>query len=701
MNLRAAMIPGPKGILTTCAIRLSALLMLFVGSAPYIASAAQARRVAGAPAAALQPKDVFALRAAEDVQISPDGRRIAYVRAETDIQIDDRRRSVVILDVATGREEAIITGATNPRWSRRSDAIAYVGRDSGLQTQLFVAAADGSGRHQISDLPDGPASPSWSPDGGTIAFTMFVAESEPRARFMPPVAMPAGAHWAAQPRIITAVVHQRDGAKAVTPGHVQLFTVPANGGTVRQLTQGDADIDGAPAWLSNDALLFSSQRGDPLERSYMRARLYRVLATGGPLTAISPEGLGAREPSVSPDGALVAFVGTQAGTRDYEKGDLYVMGRDGKALRYLNLTVDREMAQPIWAPDGGSVFAAYGDQGIDVVGRFSLSGSSAVVAHKLGGGGSYSVGAGNLIAFATGSATAPPDVAVTAAGRNRRLTVLNHALLGARAVASVRPLPVRSTLDKSPVGAWITLPPNYDARRRYPLILDIHGGPYGYDTPVWNTSDQLYAAAGYVVLHANYRGSVSYGFAFADRIAKQFPRLAYDDLMSAVDAAVSAGVADPKRLFVMGGSAGGQLTAWIVGKTDRFRAAVAVKPIINAVSHSLTSDQYLAARYEYGAMPWEDINPYWSRSPLSLVGHVATPTLLLIGEDDHRTPLAEAEQFYNALIVRHVPTELVVMPDAGHESLTARPSRQLAGVALALDWFKRFDVPAAASADHL
>lgn len=273
---------------------------------------------------------------------------------------------------------------------------------------------------------------------------------------------------------------------------------------------------------------------------------------------------------------------------------------------------------------------------------------------------------------------------------------LNDALLGGRSLATKRELAVRSSLDGARVGTWLTLPPGWDGRRRLPLLLSIHGGPYGSDGPWWDTQDQLLAAAGYAVLHANYRGSISYGFAFADRIARDFPGPSYADLMSAVDAAVAEGVADPDRLFVTGGSAGGMLTAWTVGRTDRFRAAAALKPVIDAVSSSLTTDQANVERAAYGGHPWEVPGAYAARSPLTLVGHVRTPTLLVVGDLDMRTRATEAQQFYVALKLRRVPTELAIMPGAGHDSLEATPSRLIAVTTLILRWFARFDGPPAA-----
>jgi dipeptidyl aminopeptidase/acylaminoacyl peptidase len=250
---------------------------------------------------------------------------------------------------------------------------------------------------------------------------------------------------------------------------------------------------------------------------------------------------------------------------------------------------------------------------------------------------------------------------------------------------------VTSSYDKKPIDAWIATPPNFDPSKKYPLILEIHGGPFASYGPVFSTDVQQYAEAGYVVVYANPRGSTSYGDAFANEIDRNYPSHDYDDLMSVVDTAIAKGSVDPKRLYVTGGSGGGALTAWIVGKTDRFRAAATQKPVINWTSEVLTTDGYtgMAASW-FGKMPWEDPQGYWARSPLSLVGNVKTPTLVVVGEDDHRTPPSEAEQYFDALQLRGVPTTLIRVPGASHHGLAERPSQSAAKARAILAWFDRY-----------
>ena len=283
----------------------------------------------------------------------------------------------------------------------------------------------------------------------------------------------------------------------------------------------------------------------------------------------------------------------------------------------------------------------------------------------------------------------PANVAYASGGKTRTFTRLNDFLDGRR-LGEVRELSVRAP-DGGRVPAWLVTPPHYVAGTRVPMILEIHGGPYAAYGPQFSTDYQLYAASGYAVLYTNPRGSTGYGQAFADGIDKTYPDSDFADLMAAVDAAVAGGIADPDNLFVTGGSGGGILTAWIVGKTDRFKAAAAQKPVINWTSMALTADGVpFFARYWMGKMPWEDPQGYWARSPISLVGNMKTPTLVVVGSEDYRTPVSEAEQLYAALQLKGVPTALVKVPGASHGGIAARPSQSAAKAAAIIAWFDKY-----------
>jgi dipeptidyl aminopeptidase/acylaminoacyl peptidase len=375
------------------------------------------------------------------------------------------------------------------------------------------------------------------------------------------------------------------------------------------------------------------------------------------------------------------------------------MNIDGSNKRVLTASLDRSVSSPQWAGDSRSIFVQVEDRGVDKVERVGLDGSIREVASGMGNGeidrpyagGDFSVSRNNVVALTSGDPLHLNQVAVAAGNGVRRLTHLSSSLLDSKVLGQVQKLPVASEYDKRPIDAWMVTPPDFDPAKKYPLILEIHGGPFSAYGPQFSTDDQLYAAHGYIVVYSNPRGSTSYGEDFANQIDKNYPSHDYDDLMSVVDAAIGTGHVDPNNLFVTGGSGGGVLTSWIVGKTDRFKAAAAQKPVIDWASWALTADiPGVAYPYWFAKLPWEDPTTYWQHSPLSLVGNVKTPTLVVVGSEDYRTPDSEAEQFYEALQLRGIPTMLVKVPGASHETLTDRPSQSAAKASAILAWFDRY-----------
>jgi len=690
--------PQPSPFLALLALPLMAAAQR-PASASAPAQAAPAPETVG-PSRIFTPRDAFALSHAQDPQISPDGRTIAYTRATGDVMIDGDRREIWLIDVATGRQRPLgVPGSSRARWSPDGTRIAFAARGAeGERPQLWVHFAGSGTNAALTALPDTPSDMAWSPDGRRIGFVMFVAGDG--AALGTPVAKPEGAKWAPPIRVIDRVSFRADGQGFLRAGYSHVFAVAADGGAARQLTFGPYDDGGSLGWAGNDRLLFSSNRAPDRDRRPINTEVFAVDANTAALAQLTRRDGPDNEPAASPDGRLIAYVGFDDRLLGYQNGRLSVMNADGGGARVLTASLDRDVSHPVWARDGRSVYVQYDDRGTTRVARVGLDGRVTTVADGLipgasdrpYSGGGFSVAGDGTIAFTAGNATTPAEVAVTRGGNAPRvLTRLNADLFAGKTLAQVRPLPVTSSAGGLPVDAWMVTPPDYRPGRKYPMILEIHGGPFASYGPAWATGMQLYAAAGYVVVYANPRGSTSYGEEFANRIHHNYPSQDYDDLMSAVDAAIATGSVDPDNLFVTGGSGGGLLTAWIVGKTNRFRAAVSQKPVINWVSEVLTTDGYSSmARYWFGAMPWEDPQAYWRRSPLSLVGNVRTPTAVLVGEDDQRTPPGEAEQYYAALQLREVPTVLIRVPSASHGSLADRPSQLTAEYAAILAWFDRY-----------
>jgi dipeptidyl aminopeptidase/acylaminoacyl peptidase len=527
---------------------------------------------------------------------------------------------------------------------------------------------------------------------------MFVPDEGQRLGSAPP--KPEGAKWADPLEVITAVTYRADGAGYLKAGYDQIFWVPADGGAPRQLTFGATNAGGPISWTADGrSIVFGANLSKDWERQLRESDIYRVSIDGGAPIALATRKGPDAAPEVSPDGRLIAFIGGVDTEKFYSRPDLWVMNADGSGMRNLSARLDRDIEGLDWAADSRSIYVTYPEAGQNRVSRIGLDGSVRTIANGLTGssldrpytGGDFSVSRGGAVAVTVGDATHPSDIGIaTGNGQVRKLTQLNGQLL-AKSLGRITKLPVTSSFDQRPIDAWMILPPGFDPARKYPLILEIHGGPQAAYGPNFSTDDQLYAAAGYIVLFTNPRGSISYGEQFTNLIDKDYPGHDYDDLMSAVDAAIAGGNVDPENLFVTGGSGGGVLTAWIVGKTDRFRAAATQKPVINYLSFALTAD--FAAGFSPNwriERPWENPMAYWKYSPLSLVGNVKTPTLVVVGSEDYRTPVSESEQYYTALQTRGVPTALVKVTGASHGGIAARPSQAAAKASAILAWFERY-----------
>ena len=352
-----------------------------------------------------------------------------------------------------------------------------------------------------------------------------------------------------------------------------------------------------------------------------------------------------------------------------------------------------------WAADGSGVYFSYEDEGITKVGFTTTAGDWRVVAEDLGGtsvgraygGGNYSVARDGTVAFTYTRSDDPSEVAlVTPDGRQRMVTNLNGDLKSRTQLATAEMFWTESSYDGRPIQSWILHPPDFDPDNEYPLLLEIHGGPVSNYGDRFAGEFQLYAAAGFVVVYSNPRGSTGYGEEFGDLLYHNYPGNDYDDLISAVDAVIGKGYIDEDQLYVTGGSAGGIMTAWIVGHTNRFRAAVVTKPVVNWISKTLVADNYNGYMHRrYPGTPWENPEAYWDFSPLSVVGDIETPTMVLVGTADLRTPLSEAKQLYHALTLRRVDTALVQIPGAYH-NISNRPSQLIAKVINTVAWFDRY-----------
>jgi acylaminoacyl-peptidase len=517
---------------------------------------------------------------------------------------------------------------------------------------------------------------------------------------------PKNAKWAEPPKLIDRMVFRADGEGYLPNVFTQLFIIGADGGAVRQLTQGDFDTRGTPAFdVGGKSVLITANRRADADYEPLDSEIYRVDLSDGSIHALTDRRGPDHHPVASPDGKHIAYLGFDDKRLGYQPTQLYVMDSDGTHSHSLTAGLDRDAASPCWTGDSRELIFQYADHGSTKIAAIDLGGKMRMLADDLGGnditrpysGGSFSIdaaakGANTRFAYTRVQSLVPAALATGTSSRDiHTLIALSDPLLSQRTLGAVEEISFDSSVDGRRIQGWVVKPPGFDAAKKYPLLLEIHGGPFASYGPSFAAEIQLYAASGYVVLYLNPRGSTGYGEEFADLIHHDYPDNDYGDLMSGVDAVVGRGYVDRRRLFVTGGSGGGVLTAWIVGHTDRFRAAVVVKPVINWTSFVLTADMTnYFYRYWFDGFPWDDVQSYWKRSPLAYAGNVHTPTMLMTGEADYRTPSSEAEQFYQALKLRKIDTVLVRVPNASHD-ISARPSLLIAKVAYVQAWLRSHD----------
>lgn len=645
--------------------------------------------------------DVFDLEWATSPQISPDGSQVVYVRNFYDVMTDRQRSNLWLIDVGTGAQRPLTSGTANhsdPRWSPTGDRIIWVSTADG-GAQIWMRWMDTGQTARVTHLVRSPGSVSWSPDARWISFSMFVPGSPQTIGATVP-SPPEGAEWAPEPRTITRLQFRADGAGFMPDGFNHLFVVPAEGGAARQLTDGDFNHGGHSWSADSQSIVFSANRHDEWQYDPADSEVFELTLATGALRQLTSRHGPDNSPQVSPDGGRILYTGNDEHYMGYDANELYVMDRDGSGSERLMPGFDRSVGAARWSADGEGIWFQYTDHGVTKVAYVPVLGGAEpeVRADNLGGqslgrpysSGQFTVADNGSVAFTVSQASRPADVAIMVDGEETQLTWLNEDLLGYRDLGNVAEIWWESSFDGRRIQGWLVTPPDFDPTQTYPLILEIHGGPFASYGPHFAAEIQLYAAAGNVVLYANPRGSTSYGEEFGNLIHHNYPGQDFDDLMSGVDAVIERGFIDEDRLYVTGGSGGGVLTAWIVGHTDRFAAAVSQKPVINWYSFVLTSDATaFFYKYWFPGLPWDHLENYMERSPLHHAGNVTTPTMLITGEADWRTPMWETEQFYTALKLQKVDTAIVRIPEASH-SITSRPSNLMRKVANVLTWFDKY-----------
>jgi len=648
-----------------------------------------------------KPMDVFELEWVSEPQISPDGSHVVYLRNSMDIMKDRRIKRLWIID-SNGQNHMKLTSddknESSPRWSPQGDRIAYV-TSTPNGSEIFVYWVKTGHNARLTQLERSPRHLAWSPDGKQIAFSMLVPDKPPYITKGPQ--RPKGAEWAKAPRVTTRMKHEADGSGFIEPGHNHYFIIPADGGSARQITSGNYLHKAPPQWSRNGQdLIFSAYRNDDWEYKFRESEIYSVSISDGTVKTLTDRKGPDRNPVVSPDGKLIAYTGYIDRVQTYQLSEINVMNLDGSGKRKIPLELDRDPSNIQWDSSGKGLYFIYDSEGNSKIGHVTLNGDFSKIADNVGGttvarpygGGSFSTSNNNDIAYNITDPYCPAELAIIQVKNSSpyKITNLNADILDFRQLGETEEIWYNSSFDNRRIQGWIVKPPYYDSSKKYPLIVENHGGPISNYGDRFSPEIQLYASAGYVVFYPNPRGSTSYGEEFGNLLYHNYPGQDYDDVMSGVDAVIAKGYVHEDSLFVTGGSAGGIMTSWIIGKNNRFQAAAVIKPVMNWYSKTLVADNWYGYfNNRYPGYPWENPEEYMKFSPISLVGGIQTPTLVMVGTSDLRTPLSEAKQLYHALKMRNIKTALVEVPGAYH-FISNRPSQMITKIDHIVAWFDQY-----------
>ena len=673
------------------------LAFLALAVIPLLASSQQTTRIAQQQGAEHASRSPASLRLeqyldwedVQDPQLSPDGKQLVYTRRWID-KVNDQWKSSLWMMSVDGSHNRFLLDGSDARWSPDGSRIAYVARGEPNGSQVFVRWMDAEGAvSQLTHLTENPSGLEWSPDGKWLAFTMLVPARDDWRIAMP--TPPKGAKWVEPPRIVQKLNYRRDRQGYVEDGSTHIFVLSSDGGgTPRQITTGNFN-DGAFRWMPDGKrIVFSGLRVPDAEYAWRESEIYSVDVASGEATQLTHRKGPDNQPTPSPDGKLIAYAGFDSTSDTWVDSKLYVMNADGSNPHVISGTLDRSPSGLMWARDGSGVYFNAENEGSRNLYVATLKGDVRPVTKGTQVLTVSDIDARGLAVGISATASKPNDVVtfdLKQPASARQLTSVNDDVLFGKKIGVQDEIWV-STRDGLKVQGWVVKPPDFDPAKKYPLILEIHGGPHSMYNVAFNFGRQQQAADGYVVLYTNPRGSTGYGSAFGNAIKNAYPGKDFDDLMAAVDTVIGRGYVDANNMFVYGCSGGGVLTAWTVGHTNRFAAAASLCPVIDWVSFVGITDG-ASWYYNFAKLPWEDPAEHLKRSPLMYVGNVTTPTLLMTGVNDLRTPISQTEEFYRALKLRKVPTAMIRFNDEWHGT-SSRPSNYLRTQLYLESWFERW-----------
>lgn len=643
----------------------------------------------------------FRMESISNPEISPDGSQIVFGRGFVDIMKDQAASNLWVTDVKGERLRQLTDGEfrdSAPVWSPDGKRIAFLSNRSG-STQVHVMWADTRETLQLTRVDRDPSGVKWSPDGTRILFTMNLLDETPVLPVKLPTT-PRGAQLARGAVVVDRLSWGADGTGPTFKSYNHVFVVDSTvGGVPRQITTGNYSHSAAEWSADGKAIYVSGVRKPEAEYQRGDSEIYAVdVATLDVKTLTDRKGPDGG-PVASPDGKWIAYTGYDDKNYTSTLSHIYLMDPAGGSKRLWLGNLPSSPSDIVWAADGSGVYYSMEERGeaneyfmplaAGSQPRRVTSGTHMLTAVSIAKSGQ---------AAAVRSATKQPGALVTFSiarpADMKTLVDVNGDVLTGVTLADAEEIQYAAP-DGLKIQGWLMKPVNFDPSKKYPLVLWIHGGPWSMYSVGWSWAFQNWAANGYAVLWTNPRGSTGYGQDFVNGIQFSYPGKDYDDLMSGVDAALAKGWVDKENLFVCGGSGGGLLTAWIVGHTNRFRAAVSMRPVIDWHSFVGNTDGPNWYR-QFQKYPWEDPMEYAVRSPLHYAASVTTPTMVMTGEADLRTPIRQTEEFYRALkLIRKTDTLMVRMPDEFHG--WRRPSHQMLQQLYLMAWFEKYRTPASRS----
>src|SRR5579883_763103 len=652
--------------------------------------------IACAPAvfgAGFQASDFLKLRSVGAVQFSPDGTKIAYTVARND-QPKHILNQLYVMNVADGKTVAFSSGdepSGNPEWSKDSKWIAYSGRLNG-KSGLIIAASDGSNKKYIgplegtnAPLPTTGKTVTWSPDGKQIAFVSATPG-------------PETADATGDPMVITRYLYKPTAGEGNSHFNdnkrLHIFVADVASGKIRQLTDG-THYEHSVEWSPDGKQIAFISNREPNEDQFFNYDLLTLDPTTGETKRLTATENAEYRPHWSPDGRYMAYEATKRGLTDLETTmedtHVWLIDADGKNRHEL-AKVDNRQGEPGWSSDGEWVYFTVQERGEVHLYRVPRGGGdAAAVIRERGSVGAWSEHNGTVAyAFST-----PGDLAQlylwSGSGPAKKLTDLNRDVMNGKTVEKVESLTFISNDNKWTVEAFLTYPANFQADRKYPLIVNIHGGPHGQQGPAFNFKNQVYASRGWASLMVNYRGPTGYGQAFTDAVFGDQNGNEGQDVLYGVSAAMRRNLwIDRDRLGIEGSSYGGQLSAWLITQTNMFKAAIPTAAIINIISYNYMTYYNQYEQMEWGAFPHQGnlMDVLWERSALKHVANVRTPTMLVHGENDNDVPIAEAEQYYIALRDVGVDSIMVRYPREGHG--VREPGHQVDFIERSMKWYEKY-----------